>query len=91
MLILKAFKDGSAKQIDNLKKVWGKRSAEQTDIDQAKQAIIDCGSLEYSRTISRDYAQKAANTADRLRTLNLNTEAIDFIKGVAEYMVNRDV
>ncbi len=91
LLILKTFMEGSAKQIDNLKKVWGKRSAEETDIDKAKQAIIDCGSLEYSTTISRDYAQKAANTADRLRSLDLNTEAIDFIKGVAEYMVNRDV
>jgi geranylgeranyl diphosphate synthase type I len=91
LLILKTLKDGTPEQIDDLKRVWGKRRAEATDIEKAKQAIRDCGSLEYSRNISRDYARKAAATAEKLRDLKLNSEAIDFIQGIAEYMVNREV
>ncbi|MBI2464624.1 polyprenyl synthetase family protein [Candidatus Shapirobacteria bacterium] len=91
LLILRTLKDGTPKQIEALKKVWGKRSAKQTDIDGAKQAIIDSRSLQYSGNISRSYAQKAADIAEKLRSLNLNSEAIDFIQGVALYMVNRDV
>jgi geranylgeranyl diphosphate synthase type I len=91
LLILKTLKDGTPQQIEDLKKVWGKRKAEISDIEKAKQAIADSGSLEYSRTISRDYARKAAATAEKLRALNLNTEAVDFIQGIAEYMANRDV
>lgn len=91
LLILKTLRNGSAKQIGDLKKVWGKRSAAPADIEKAKQAIIDSGALEYSRNISRDYARRAVVTAEKLRDLKLNKEAIDFIQGVAEYMVEREV
>lgn len=91
LLILKTFKDGSGEQIEAVKKVWGKRLATADDIDKAKQAIIDSGSLQYSRDISKNYARKAVETAQKLRDLNLNSEAIDFIQGVAEYMVEREV
>lgn len=91
LLILRVLKDGTAEQIEALKKVWGKRTASNEDIEAAKKAIVDSGSLQYSREVSRDYAQKAVDTAEKLRDLNLNTEAIDFIQGVAEYMVNREV
>ncbi|MFA5894177.1 MAG: polyprenyl synthetase family protein [Candidatus Shapirobacteria bacterium] len=92
LLILRTFKDGTPEQIEDLKKVWGKRKAEPDDIEKAKKALIDSGSLEYSRNISRDFARKAATTAEKLRKIEgLNVEAIDFIQGVAEYMVDRDV
>jgi geranylgeranyl diphosphate synthase type I len=91
LLILRTLKDGTPEQIEALKKVWGKRKADNTDIENAKKAIVDCGSLQYSRDISRSYAQKAAEAAEKLKGLNLNSEAIDFIQGVALYMVNRDV
>lgn len=91
LLILKTFKDGTPQQIQDLKKVWGKRSATPKDIEKAKKAIVDCGSLNYSREISRNYAKMAVMTAEKLRQGNLNKEAIDFIQGISEYMVNREV
>ena len=91
LLILKTLKNGSPGQIADLKKVWGKRKAEESDIEKAKLAIVDSGSLECSRNISRDYARRAVETAEKLRKLNLNKEAIDFIQGISEYMVNREV
>ncbi|MBP9817623.1 polyprenyl synthetase family protein [Candidatus Shapirobacteria bacterium] len=91
LLILDTLKKGTPEQVADLKKVWGKRVATTDDIEKAKKAIADCGALDYSRSISRDYASKAAKTAERLRGLNLNSEAIDFIQGIAEYMVTREV
>ncbi|OGL53806.1 hypothetical protein A3K55_00815 [Candidatus Shapirobacteria bacterium RBG_13_44_7] len=91
LLVIKLLKDGTPEQIKALNSVWGKRTASREAIDLAKQAIIESGSLEYSRKISKEYAARAAKIAEKLRELNLNKEAIDYIQGIAEYMVNRDV
>lgn len=91
LLAMKTLLEGTEQQKKDLEKVWGKRQASDEDIKVAKQALIDSGSLEYNRKISKEYAQKAVETAEKLRGLNLNKEAIDFIQGVAEYMVNREV
>lgn len=91
LLILKTLELGSAEQINNLKKVWGKRVASENDIENAKKAIKDSGSLDYSIKISRDLAQKAVVTAQALRKLNCNSEAVDFIAGISEYMANREL
>jgi geranylgeranyl diphosphate synthase type I len=91
LLILKTLQDGNENQISCLKKIWGKRFASKNDIDLAKKAIIDSGSLDYSKRISREYAASAAKTAEKLRSLKLNSESINFIQGIAEYMVNRDL
>jgi hypothetical protein len=41
--------------------------------------------------VAADFATKAAKTAGRLRELKMNSEAVDYIQGVAEYMVKREV
>lgn len=91
LLILKTLTDGTPEQIADLKKVWGQRSANEADIVKAKNTIKDSGSLDYSIKISRDLAQKAANTAKQLSNLNCNQEAVDFIAGISEYMANREL
>lgn len=91
LLAMKTLLEGSEQQKRDLEKVWGKRIADDVAIRAAKQALIDSGSLEYNRTISRVYAQKAVESAEKLRTLQLSSEAIDFIQGIAQYMVNREV
>lgn len=72
-------------------KVWGKMDASREDLDAAKKAIMDCGAYEYSKKLAREYAGKAAGTAEKLRRLDLNRDAIDYIQGIAEYMVEREV
>ncbi len=91
LLILKTLTDGTSAQIADLKKVWGRRSAPEADITKAKQAIKNSGSLDYSIKISRELAQKAVITAQKLRDLNCNNEAVDFIAGISEYMANREL
>lgn len=72
-------------------KVWGKADAGREDLDAAKKAIMDCGAYEYNKQLAREYAARAARTAEKLRSLKLDSEAIDYIQGIAEYMVEREV
>jgi len=85
LLVLKAF-DRS-----EVKRVWGNRLATKEELDLAKKAIVNCGSYEYNMKLAQEYAIRAAKTAERLRSLSLNLEAIDYIQGIAEYMVTREV
>ena len=85
LLVLKAFEQPA------VQKVWGDVKATRVDLDAAKQAIINCGSLEYNRKLAKEFATKAAVTAGKLRKLNLDSEAVDYIQGIAEYMVEREV
>ncbi len=92
LLILKVLEMGSKAQKEAVSKVWGKMElATREDLDRAKKAIEDSGSLEYSRKLARELAAKAAKTAEKLRSFDLNDEAIDYIQGIAEYMVEREV
>lgn len=92
LLVLKLLENGTNNQKAALNKVWEKLKASRSNLDNAKQAIMDSGSYLYSKETAIKYAKKAANTAAKLRTIkNLNSEAIDYIQGIAEYMVNREV
>ena len=85
LLILKAL------DCPKVQKIWGKRDADKGDIELAKKAIRDSGSLEYSLNLMRKLAGRAAVSAAKLRELKLNPEAIDYLQGIAEYMVQREV
>lgn len=91
LLIMKVFHEGSPSQVQALEKVWGKREAVQAQIDDAKQAIIDSGSLEYSSKVSRELAGRAAQYAENLHRLHLNPDSIEYIQGIAQYMVERQL
>ncbi len=91
LLVLKALEMGSVKQKKAVEVVWGKMEAGRGELDLAKKAIEASGALEYNRNLAREYAKKAAKTAESLRKLRLNEEAVDYIQGIAEYMVEREV
>lgn len=91
LLILKALEMGSEKQINDIKNIWGKGIDDETLISKAKQAIIDSGSLDYSKKLANEYAVKSVETIECLNNFQLNSEAIEFITGMAKYMVEREV
>ena len=91
LLVWYVFNKGTLAQKTAVQKVWGRKKVSQGDIDNAKTAIKLSGSLDYSVALTRQLAAKAAATANKLRKLKLNPEAIDYIQGVAEYMVKRVV
>lgn len=91
LLVLKALETGNQEQVTAIKKIWGKRKANKGDIDQAKRAIRESGSWEYNKKLSKELAKKAAIVAEKLQKLGLNPKAIDYLKGIAEYMVEREL
>ncbi len=91
LLVLYVLQHGTKAQIDHLKKVWGNRFAQQADLLVAKQVIKASGSLDYSYKLTAQLAAKAAQTAAKLHKLKLNPQAIDYLQGVAHYMVKREV
>jgi len=91
LLMLVALKQGNKSDVKAIAKVWGKRRANKDDLRKAKEAVKRSGSLDYSIRISRQYAKKAVDVAEKLRKHKLNKKAIDYIQGIASYMVKRDV
>ncbi len=91
MLVLKVLEKGSAEQRRVIKKVWGNRRAGDKEVSEAKEVIEETGSLAYSRELARKLAGQAAVTVGRLRELGMESQAVDYIQGIAEYMVERKV
>lgn len=91
LIINKALENGTPSQVAAIQKVWGNQQATEKELQEAKKAIVDSGSYEYNKNLARTYASKAAEHASQLNSYQLNKEAVDYIQGIAEYMVNRDV
>ena len=91
LLIMKTLEKGTPEQITAVETVWAKKTATDIDLQKAKQAIIDSGSLDYSIQISKEYARRAARAVEALRSLSLNQEAIDYIENIAKYMAEREL
>ncbi|MEK7524776.1 MAG: polyprenyl synthetase family protein [Patescibacteria group bacterium] len=91
LLVLKALETGSEAQKKAVEAVWGEMEAGRAELDLAKKAIEESGALEYNRKLAKEYAGKAAVTAGKLRGLGSAVPAVDYIQGIAEYMVERKV
>ncbi|HCQ31694.1 TPA: hypothetical protein DIU27_04930 [Candidatus Collierbacteria bacterium] len=91
LLVVKAMEMGTEDQKNSLREVWGKLRANKKAIDGAKKAILESGAYEYSIEVAKNYAEKAAETATKLRGRGLNSGAIDYLEGIARYMVEREM
>ncbi len=91
LLVLKALEKGNDLAVSSLDKVWGRGHATEGDVTAARKAIVESGAYDYSRKLAIGYAKKAADAAAGLRELKLNREAVDYLQGIAEYMVIREV
>ncbi len=91
LLIAKTIELGSEEQKRNLLKAWGNKKATEQEINKAKEAIKDSGSYEYSLKKIKTMANKAIIVINRLNAMELNSEAINFLKGIMKYIVKREV
>jgi len=91
LLIAKTLEKGSAIQKKALLTAWGNSSATSEEIIEAKNAIKDSGSLEYSLEKAKTLAKEAEIVAESLSSFDLNSEAVDYLRGIAEYIVTREI
>lgn len=91
LLIIKALEKGTLTQVKALKKIWGKRDISESEAAIARKIVVDTGSLEYSRKVSVKWAKKAQEAISLMKEKKWNAEAIDYLDGIAQYMVEREV
>ena len=91
LLIVKALKSGSPKQVKRLKQIWGKRDLTADEAQEIRKIVIDTGSLDYSRKISIQYAKKAQAAIAQMVSRKWNSEAISYLDGIVQYMIERDM
>jgi len=91
LLIIKALELGSKTQQKRLKEIWGKRNLTEAEANEARKIVRDTGSLEYSHKVSVKWAKKAQKAISEMKRRRWNNEAIYYLDGIAQYMVERDV
>lgn len=91
LLIIKAFELGTTSQKITLKKIWGDRSIGNDEAAEARKIVADTGSLEYSHALSVKYARKAQTAIPFMKEKGWNKDAIYYLDGIAQYMVEREV
>jgi len=91
MMYIKAMELANNTQRQKIDLVWGREKASLDQIEEVKKIFRDTGSYEYSVHEAKKLASMAADEARKLREFDLNTESIDFLEGIATYMVEREV
>lgn len=91
LLIKKAFEFSSDEQRRRLNKIWGKTNLTKKDADEAREIVENTGSLEYSKKLSINYAEKALSVIPRMKDIGWNADSVEFLEGIVLYMVNREL
>lgn len=91
LLIIKALENASKDQEKVLRKIWGKRDVTETQANKVRKIVKDTGSLDYSRKVSVKWAKKAQKAIPYMHDKSWNIKAIDYLDGIAQYMIERDV
>ena len=91
LLITKALEIGNKADVKRLKEIWGKRDISQNEAEEARKIVIETGSLDYSKKVSVKWAKKAQNAIPLMKKKKWNKEAIDYLDGIAQYMVEREM
>lgn len=88
ILIVKAKEKADKKQGKILENVFGKNSLTSGDIQDFREIIKDTGSLEYAKNLA---SRLIAEGKKELEKAEVSPETKNFLLGVADYMVNREL
>ncbi len=68
--------------------VLGSQSITPAEFERAKQIIVDSGALEYTQAKAKEHAEVAIASIDK-HTDRWSGEGVNFLKGLAEYLLTR--
>lgn len=91
LLIIKAIENATRKQFVQLNRYWGNRDLTESGANIVREIVRETGSLEYSKKISIKWAKKAQDAIAMMRKNAWNKEAIDYLDGITQYMIEREV
>ncbi len=90
LLIIKALEWADKKQKEKLLSIWGNHNLTDKEADIARQIVKDTGSLDYSIKTAHKWVKKAQKAIPDMQKLKWNKESIDYLDGIAQYMIERD-
>ncbi|MCX7928584.1 MAG: polyprenyl synthetase family protein [Patescibacteria group bacterium] len=91
LLITKALELSNTHQKQKLSLLWGKRNLSDTEAQEARNIVINTGSLEYCKRLSIKWAKKAQEAISSMRNKRWEEEGINYLDGIAQYMIEREM
>jgi geranylgeranyl diphosphate synthase type I len=88
ILVAKALEKANNRQKNILEETLGKKDLTVRELDDFRKIIVETGSLEYAQDLSRRLVYQSKKALDNLK---INNEARDFLAGMADYMINREL
>lgn len=88
VLIVKARELANSKEKVVIKNVLGKKDLSLREIENFRKVIIDTGALDYAKNMARNLIAKGKKA---LEGATINKEAKEFLLGIADYMINREL
>ena len=91
LLISRVLEVGNGEQKRAVAAAWGNKEAGNRLVEEAKKALIESGAKEYSVEKAKKLAEKAGGVTEKMREMGMNEEAVDYLAGLTEYLVSREV
>lgn len=88
LLVFKAEQNASRRQLSTIKDLLGKKNLIEKEANIFREIIVDTGSLEYSKIKCKQYVDKAKRSLEEIKQRN---NSWDFLSGLADYLVMREV
>ncbi|MCX6767076.1 MAG: polyprenyl synthetase family protein [Candidatus Moranbacteria bacterium] len=88
LLITKALENANTQQRKWIRNMMGNPKADARDIEEFKKIVIDTGSLEYSKNFSQKLIKQGK---DAIEKGDIPKNAKEFLSGIADYLMNREV
>lgn len=89
LLVIKALELGTKEQRKIIKSYLGKKDLTKKELGVFRQVIKDCGSLDYCQGLSEKFIEEALLVLSKIDIQSQEAEM--FLRGIAEYMVKREV
>jgi geranylgeranyl diphosphate synthase, type I len=88
LLITKALENGNGQQRKWIQKMMGNQNAGDREVEEFKKIVVDTGSLEYSKDFSRKLIKQGKDVIEKS---DISKKAKDFLSGIADYLMNREM
>lgn len=89
LLFVKALENGNREQKKAIRQYLNKENLLEEEIEDFRRIMEDTGALEYSENLARKFADESIEALEKIEFKN--QEAKVFLKGLAEYIVEREI
>lgn len=88
LLVAKALENGDEEQRRKIKETLGKKDLTEKEVKEVREIVRETGSYEYSRKMTVEFAEEAKEALDKEE---IDPEIVEFLRGLADYIITREV